>query len=288
VDRPLLGGAGESALRRLEVPFEVVPATDQTHSPDNNGMRIDGSTALVTGGASGLGRATAEALAAKGARVVIVDLARSEGEAVAAALGGRFAPSDVTSEVDVNRALDIAAELGPLRIAVNCAGIGSAGRVAGKEGPYPLEQFKRVLEVNLIGTFNVLSKAAFRIGQAEPVEGERGVIVNTASVAAFEGQIGQAAYTASKAAIVGLTIQTARDLASLLIRVCTIAPGLMDTPLLGGLRDDIKAQLAEAVPNPHRLGSPKEYAALAVHIVENPYLNGETIRLDGGLRMAPR
>ena len=209
-----------------------------------------------------------------------MDLARSDGERVAEELGGRFAPADVTSEEDVNRALDVAAELGALRVAVNCAGIGSAGRVAGKDGPYPLDQFRRVLEVNLIGTFNVLSKAAHRMSAGEPVEGERGVIVNTASIAAFEGQIGQAAYTASKAAIHGLTIQTARDLASLQIRVCTIAPGLMDTPLLAGLRDDIKEQ--------HRLGSPSEYAALAVHIIENPYLNGETIRLDGALRMAPR
>ena len=251
-------------------------------------MRIEGSVALVTGGASGLGRATAEQLAARGARLVIVDLARSDGERVAEELGGRFAPADVTSEADVNRALDVAAELGALRVAVNCAGIGSAGRVAGKDGPYPLDQFRRVLEVNLIGTFNVLSKAAHRMSAGEPVEGERGVIVNTASIAAFEGQIGQAAYTASKAAIHGLTIQTARDLASLQIRVCTIAPGLMDTPLLAGLRDDIKEQLAASVPNPHRLGSPSEYAALAVHIIENPYLNGETIRLDGALRMAPR
>jgi NAD(P)-dependent dehydrogenase (short-subunit alcohol dehydrogenase family) len=251
-------------------------------------MRIEGSVALVTGGASGLGRATAELLAARGAKVVIVDLLRSEGETVAAAIGGRFAPADVTSEEDVDRALAVAGELGPLRIAVNCAGIGSGGRVAGKEGPYPLDQFRRVLEVNLVGTFNMLSKAAFRIGAAEPVEGERGVIVNTASIAAFEGQIGQAAYTASKAAIHGLTIQTARDLASLLIRVCTIAPGLMDTPLLAGLREDIREQLAASVPNPHRLGKPSEYALLAAHIVENPYLNGETIRLDGALRMAPR
>ena len=251
-------------------------------------MRIEGSVALVTGGASGLGRATAELLAGRGAKVVILDLPRADGESIAAALGGRFAAADVTSEEEVNRALDIAAELGQLRIAVNCAGIGSGGRVAGKDGPYPLDQFRRVLEVNLIGTFNVLSKAAFRIGAADPVDGERGVIVNTSSIAAFEGQIGQAAYTASKAAIHGLTIQTARDLASLQIRVCTIAPGLMDTPLLGGLREDIRDQLAASVPNLHRLGKPEEYALLAAHIVENQYLNGETIRLDGALRMAPR
>jgi len=251
-------------------------------------MRIESTVALVTGGASGLGRATAELLASKGAKVVIVDLPRSEGEALARALGGRFAPADVTSEEDVNHALDQASELGEHRITVNCAGIGSGGRVAGREGPYPLDQFRRVLEVNLVGTFNVLSKSAFRMGSLEPVEGERGVIVNTASIAAFEGQIGQAAYTASKAAIHGLTIQTARDLASLLVRVCTIAPGLMDTPLLAGLRADILAELAGSVPNPRRLGRPAEYAQLACQIIENPYLNGETIRLDGALRMAPR
>lgn len=251
-------------------------------------MKFEGSVALVTGGASGLGLATAEMLASRGAKVVVLDLQRSDGQNVAARLGGSFAPADVTSEEDVNRALDMAGELGQLRIAVNCAGIGSGGRVAGKDGPYPLDQFKRVIETNLVGTFNVLSKAAFRMSSAEPVEGERGVIVNTASIAAFEGQIGQAAYTASKAAIHGLTIQTARDLASLMIRVCTIAPGLMDTPLLAGLREDIRDQLAASVPNPHRLGRPSEYALLVGQIVENPYLNGETIRLDGALRMAPR
>jgi NAD(P)-dependent dehydrogenase (short-subunit alcohol dehydrogenase family) len=284
----LVGVAGEAALRLADVYCELPTPADDRHGIDNNGMRIEGTVALVTGGASGLGRATAELLASKGAKVVIVDLPRSDGEAVAALLGGRFAPADVTSEEDVNRALDVAAELGAHRITVNCAGIGSGGRVAGKDGPYPLDQFRRVLEVNLVGTFNVLSKSAFRIGAGDPVDGERGVIVNTASIAAFEGQIGQAAYTASKAAIHGLTIQTARDLASLLIRVCTIAPGLMDTPLLAGLREDIREQLAASVPNPHRLGLPSEYAQLACHIVENQYLNGETIRLDGALRMAPR
>ena len=251
-------------------------------------MKIEGSVALVTGGASGLGLATAELLASRGAKVVVLDLPRSDGEAVAHRLGGRFAAADVTSEEEVNSALDLAAEMGRLRITVNCAGIGSGGRVAGKDGPYPLEQFRQVLEVNLIGTFNVLSKAAHRMGSGEPVDGERGVIVNTASIAAFEGQIGQAAYTASKAAIHGLTIQTARDLASLLIRVCTIAPGLMDTPLLAGLRDDIREELSASVPNPRRLGKPSEYALLVGQIIENPYLNGETIRLDGALRMAPR
>lgn len=251
-------------------------------------MNVSGKVALVTGGASGLGKATAEALAQRGARPLIVDLPSSDGEAVARELKGRFSAADVRSEEDVNRALDAAQEFGELRVAVNCAGIGSAGRVAGKEGPYPLDDFRRVLEVNLVGTFNVLSKAAFRMGQLEPVDGERGVIVNTASVAAFEGQIGQAAYTASKAAIAGLTIQAARDLAGLMIRVCTIAPGTFDTPLLGGLREDIKEQLAAGIPHPRRLGRPSEYGLLVAQIVENPYLNGETIRLDGALRMPPR
>lgn len=251
-------------------------------------MNVSGKVALVTGGASGLGKATAEALAQRGARPLIVDLPSSDGEAVARELKGRFSAADVRSEEDVHRALDAAQEFGELRVAVNCAGIGSAGRVAGKEGPYPLDDFRRVLEVNLVGTFNVLSKAAFRMGQLEPVDGERGVIVNTASVAAFEGQIGQAAYTASKAAIAGLTIQAARDLAGLMIRVCTIAPGTFDTPLLGGLREDIKEQLAAGIPHPRRLGRPSEYGLLVAQIVENPYLNGETIRLDGALRMPPR
>src|ERR1700730_4120254 len=210
VDRILVGVPRKSALGLAQVAFHLLPTTDQRHRKDNTAMKIDGSVSLVTGGAPGRGLATAELLAAKGAKVVVVDLPRSAGEEVAGRLGGRFAPADVTSEEDVNRALDIAAELGQLRIAVNCAGIGRGGRVAGKDAPYPLDQFRRVLEVNLVGTFNVLSKAAFRIGSAEPVEGERGVIVNTASIAAFEGQIGQAAYTASKAGIHGLTIQTAR------------------------------------------------------------------------------
>lgn len=251
-------------------------------------MNIEGTVALVTGAASGLGRATAEVLSSAGAKVVLVDLPGSEGESMASAVGGRFVSADVTDEGQVNRALDEAGQIGQLRIAVNCAGIGSGGRLVGKEGPLPLAQFRRVIEVNLFGTFNVLSKAAHRMSSSSAVDGERGVIVNTASIAAFEGQIGQAAYTASKAAIHGLTIQAARDLASLQIRVCTIAPGLMDTPLLAGLRDDIREELAASVPNPHRLGKPSEYAALVRHIIENPYLNGETIRLDGALRMSPR
>ena len=239
----------------------------------------------MTGGASGLGLATARALAAKGARVVIVDLPRSPGDAEAAALGGRFVAGDVTSEAEMTRAVEAAQDL---RIVVNCAGIGSSHRVVGRDGPFPLETFKRVIEVNLIGTFNVLRLGAALMAEAEPVDGERGVIINTASVAAFEGQVGQAAYSASKAGIVGLTIVTARDLATLMIRVCTIAPGTFDTPLLGTLSEEFRQSLAAVVPHPRRLGRPDEYAALALHIVENQMLNGETIRLDGAIRMPPR
>jgi NAD(P)-dependent dehydrogenase (short-subunit alcohol dehydrogenase family) len=244
-----------------------------------------GSGALVTGGASGLGLATAEALAAKGAKVVIVDLPASQGEAVAARLGGKFVGGDVTSEADMQRAVDTADNL---RIVVNCAGIGRSHRLVTREGPHPLDAFKRVLEVNLVGTFNVLRLAAARMAEAEPVDGERGVVVNTASVAAFEGQVGQIAYSASKAGIVGMTIVAARDLATLMVRVCTIAPGTFDTPLLGTLSEEFRKSLAAAVPHPRRLGDPAEFAALAVHIVENPMLNGETIRLDGAIRMPPR
>ena len=250
-------------------------------------MEIAGTSALVTGGASGLGRATAELLLERGARVVIFDLPASAGAEVARELGAAatFVPGDVTSEDDARAAV---AAAGDLRIAVNCAGIGSGARIVGRDGPYPLERFRRVIEVNLVGTFNVLRLAAARMAELEPVDGERGVIVNTASIAAFEGQVGQAAYSASKAGIVGLTICAARDLASALIRVCTIAPGTFDTPLLGGLDERFRQSLAETIPHPRRLGRPPEYARLAAHIVENPVLNGETIRLDGALRMAPR
>ena len=241
----------------------------------------------MTGGASGLGRATAELLLERGARVVLFDLPASAGEQVARELGSAasFVAGDVTSEEDARAAV---AAAGDLRIAVNCAGIGAGARIAGREGPFPLDRFRRVIEVNLVGTFNVLRLAAARMAEVEPMDGERGVIVNTASIAAFEGQVGQAAYSASKAGIVGLTIVAARDLASLLIRVCTIAPGTMDTPLLGRLDERFKQSLADAIPHPRRLGRPPEFALLAAHIVENPLLNGETIRLDGALRMAPR
>ena len=251
-------------------------------------MRIDGSSAVVTGGASGLGLATATELAGAGAQVVIADLPSSLGGERAAELGATFAPVDVTDEVAVQAAIDAARGLAPLRIVVNCAGIGTPGRVLGKQGVLPLEQFEKVVRVNLIGTFNVIRLAASAMVDSEPVDGERGVIVNTASVAAFDGQIGQAAYSASKGGVVGMTLPIARDLADKLIRMCTIAPGIMDTPMLAGLPEPARESLGKQVPHPARLGSPAEYAALARHIVENGYLNGEVIRLDGAIRMAPR
>ena len=251
-------------------------------------MRIDGSSAIVTGGASGLGLATATELAKAGARVVIADLPSSPGADRAADLGGEFVPVDVTDEAAVQQAVDAASAAAPLRIVVNCAGVGTPGRVLGKQGVLPLEHFSRVVTVNLIGTFNVIRLAAARMVEAEPVDGERGVIVNTASVAAFDGQIGQAAYSASKGGVVGMTLPIARDLADKLIRVCTIAPGIMDTPMLAGLPEPARESLGKQVPHPARLGSPTEYAGLARHIIENGYLNGEVIRLDGAIRMAPR
>lgn len=253
-------------------------------------MEIRDNVALVTGGASGLGLATVKELHANGARIVILDLPSSRGQEVAAELGDRavFSPGDVTSPDSVTAALDAAAGLGTLRITVNCAGIGNGIRTVSKKGPFPLDAFTKVINVNLIGTFNVIRLAAERISQAPEAGEERGVIINTASVAAFEGQIGQAAYSASKGGIVGMTLPIARDLASLKIRVVTIAPGLFHTPLLAGLPDDAIASLGAQVPHPSRLGNPAEYAALARHIVENPMLNGETIRLDGAIRMSPR
>jgi NAD(P)-dependent dehydrogenase (short-subunit alcohol dehydrogenase family) len=251
-------------------------------------VRIDGCSAIVTGGASGLGLATATELANAGAHVVIADLPNSPGEERAQDLGGAFVGLDVTDESGVQAAVDAAAAAAPLRVVVNCAGIGTPGRVLGKQGVLPLEHFARVVTVNLIGTFNVIRLAAAKMVESEPVDGERGVIVNTASVAAFDGQIGQAAYSASKGGVVGMTLPVARDLADKLIRVCTIAPGIMDTPMLAGLPEPARESLGKQVPHPARLGSPTEYAALARHIVENGYLNGEVIRLDGAIRMAPR
>ncbi|ROS44483.1 3-hydroxyacyl-CoA dehydrogenase [Amycolatopsis thermoflava] len=253
-------------------------------------MEVGNAVALVTGGASGLGLATVRELHGTGAKVVIVDLPSSQGEAVAKELGDGvvFAAADVTDEAQVSAALDAAEALGTLRIAVNCAGIGNAHKTVGKQGPFPLDGFVKVINVNLVGTFNVIRLAAERIAKTEPVGEERGVIVNTASVAAFDGQIGQAAYSASKGGIVGMTLPIARDLASLLIRVVTIAPGLFHTPLFATLPEEAIASLGAQVPHPSRLGDPTEFAALARHIVENPMLNGETIRLDGAIRMAPR
>jgi NAD(P)-dependent dehydrogenase (short-subunit alcohol dehydrogenase family) len=255
-------------------------------------MKINGKVALVTGGASGLGLATVKKLHAGGATVVIVDLASSGGEKVVADLGERavFAAADVTDEAQVQAAVDTATGLGQLAAVVNCAGIGNAIRVVGKDGsPFPLADFTKVVTVNLIGTFNVIRLAAAAMVEAtESVEGERGVIVNTASVAAYEGQIGQAAYSASKGGVVGMTLPIARDLAQHQIRVCTIAPGLFLTPLLQALPQEALDSLGAQVPHPSRLGDPDEYAALAGHIVENQMLNGEVIRLDGAIRMAPR
>jgi len=249
-------------------------------------MRIEGARALVAGGASGLGAATARRLHAGGAHVTIADLNAERGEALAQELGGAFVATDVTDGEQVQAA--VAAAEG-LRISVCCAGIGWAEKVAGRRGPHSLEPFEKVIAVNLVGTFNVLRCAAAAMIANEPDDGGgRGVCVQTASIAAFDGQIGQIAYSASKGGIVGMTLPAARDLAQSGIRVCTIAPGIFDTPLLGGLSDEIRESLAAAIPHPSRLGDPDEYAALAAHIVENPMLNGEVIRLDGALRMAPR
>ena len=250
-------------------------------------MEIKDAVAVVTGGASGLGLATTKRLLDAGAQVVVLDI---RGKEAVAELGDRaaFAETDVTDEVAVTAALDIAESLGPVRIVINCAGTGNAIKTLSKDGPFPLDLFKKVVEINLIGTFNVIRLGAERIAKTEPINGERGVIVNTASVAAFDGQIGQAAYSASKGGVVGMTLPIARDLSRELIRVVTIAPGLFDTPLLAWVPEQAKESLGKQVPHPSRLGKPDEYGALAVHIVENPMLNGEVIRLDGAIRMAPR
>lgn len=256
-------------------------------------MELTQTIALVTGGASGLGRATATRFAAAGGKVAIADLPDSRGAEVAAELGESviFTPCDVTSEEMVTAALDALSEAfgGPVTAVVNCAGIGVGMKTIGKKGPHPLDLFQKVLTVNTAGTFNVIRLAAERMSAAEPNDkGERGVIINTASVAAFEGQMGQAAYSASKGAIVGMTLPIARDLARSGIRVCTIAPGLFETPMMAGLPDKVRVALSAMVPFPPRLGDPGEYAQLAQAIVENTMLNGEVIRLDGALRMQPR
>ena len=253
-------------------------------------MRIEGSGAIVAGGASGLGEATARLLHERGAHLTIADLNSEKGEALASELGerARFVACDVTDEEQVAAAVQQAAPDG-LRISVCCAGVGWAERTVSKRGPHQLVPFETVLRINLIGTFNVLRFAAAAMNELEPLaDGERGVCVNTASIAAYDGQIGQIAYAASKGGIVGLTLPAARDLAGRGIRVVTIAPGTFDTPLLGALPQEAREELGRAIPFPQRLGDPAEFAALAVHIAENAMLNGETIRLDGALRMPPR
>jgi NAD(P)-dependent dehydrogenase (short-subunit alcohol dehydrogenase family) len=254
-------------------------------------MKIEGSVALVTGGASGLGEATVRQWVSQGGRAVIVDLNVDRGKELAAELGdaAAFVKADVSNADEVQAAVEQATSMGALRAAVNCAGIGMALRTIGKDGtPHDLGVFQKVVSVNLFGTFNVLRLAASAMAKNEPEDGERGVVVNTASIAAFDGQIGQAAYSASKGGIVGLTLPAARDLSKARIRVVTIAPGTFDTPMLGMLPEEMRAALAATIPHPSRLGRPQEFGALACHIVENSYINGEVIRLDGAIRMAPR
>jgi NAD(P)-dependent dehydrogenase (short-subunit alcohol dehydrogenase family) len=254
-------------------------------------MEITGTAAIVTGGASGLGGATVRALAERGARVFALDLAAGI-EKAPAIDGVTYLEADVTSAEQVRLAVDTAASASdghPLRIVVNCAGVGPSSRTVGKKGPHDLDLFRKVVEINLIGTFNVLRLAAEAIGRTEPLaDGARGVAVNTASVAAFEGQIGQVAYAASKGGVVGMTLPAARDLSSIGIRVMTIAPGIVDTPMLATVADEYREGLAASVPFPKRLALPEEYARLVVSVVEHDYLNGEVIRMDGGIRMSPR
>ncbi len=252
-------------------------------------MQLEGHSAIVTGGASGLGAATARQLARRGARVVLADVQDDAWRTLAAEIGGQFVHCDVTSEPDVLAAVNAAQALAPLRVAVSCAGIAPASRTLGKQGPHPLDLFRRVVEVNLIGSFNVARLAAAVMAQQPAlVDGERGVVINTASVAAFEGQIGQVAYAASKAGIAGMTLPLARDLARDGIRVVTIAPGIFATPMLLGMPEEVQVALGQMVPFPQRLGRPEEYAALVESIVANPMLNGEVIRLDGAIRMQPK
>jgi len=255
-------------------------------------MEIKGKTALITGGVSGLGEATSRRLHLLGANVVMVDLNEERGRSLSQELGERafFVKGDVTNSQDVRGAVEVAVQrFGAIHVAVNCAGIGAPAKVVGKEGPHDLEHFVKIIQVNLVGTFDVLRWAAFYMTRNEPnEEGERGVIVNTSSIAAFEGQIGQVAYSASKAGIVGLTLPAARELARYGIRVVTIAPGTFDTPLLAALPEQVRISLGQQIPFPPRLGKPVEFAMLVQHIIENPVLNGETIRLDGALRMPPK
>jgi NAD(P)-dependent dehydrogenase (short-subunit alcohol dehydrogenase family) len=254
-------------------------------------MNIEGSSAAVTGGASGLGLATARRLVNQGAKVVLIDLPTSAGAEMAAALGpnARFAPADVANEAQMQAALDVAVGMAPLRALVHCAGRGGPVRVLDKQGnPGALDAYEAIIRTNLIGSFNALRLAAQRMARNEPLDGDRGVCVLTASIAGYEGQIGQIPYASSKAGVIGMTIVAARDLAGRQIRVCTIAPGIFDTPMLARVSAEVRKGLGESVPHPARLGVPDEFAQLALHIVSNPLLNGETIRLDGALRMAPR
>lgn len=258
-------------------------------------MHLQDSLALVTGGLSGLGRATAEKLAAHSKHVLVLDLPREDGDEIAAQIGAnvRYIPADVTKADDVAAAMDRARELGSLRVVVNCAGVATPGKVLGREGVLPLEKFSKVLDINVNGTFNVIRLAAEVMAHSESLvdengTAERGVIVNTASVAAFDGQIGQPAYAASKGAVTAMTLPLARELAQHQIRVMTVAPGIFHTPMMAGLPQAAQDSLGAQVPHPSRLGRPDEYAALVEHIVANPMLNGETIRLDGAIRMAPR
>jgi len=252
-------------------------------------MHIDTLGAIVTGGASGLGAATARRLAAAGARVTLLDRDPERGEALASEIGGRFRTADVTDADALAMAFDdAAAAQGPTRILVNCAGIVAGQKTTSRGEPHALDVFRQVVDVNLVGTFNAIRLAATRMAALEPVDGDRGVIVNTASVAAFDGQIGQAAYAASKGGVVAMTLPIARDLARDAVRVVTLAPGIFDTPMMASLPDDVRASLGASVPHPARLGDPDEFARLAVHVIENGYLNGEVIRLDGAIRMAPR
>nr|AGC72510.1 short-chain dehydrogenase/reductase SDR [uncultured bacterium A1Q1_fos_2059] len=251
-------------------------------------MKLDNTSAIVTGGASGLGAATAQALAEQGASVFALDLPAAI-EAAPAVEGVTYVPTDVTNGDQVRAAVSAAAEAGPLRTVVNCAGIGPSARILGRKGVHDLDLFSKVVQINLVGTFTVMAIAAEAIAQTEELEhGQRGVIVNTASIAAYDGQVGQIAYSASKGGVVGMTLPAARDLAQYGIRVNTIAPGIIETPMLATVSEEFRATLASGVPFPHRLGQPSEYAQLVTMIAEHDYLNGETIRMDGALRMAPR
>jgi NAD(P)-dependent dehydrogenase (short-subunit alcohol dehydrogenase family) len=254
-------------------------------------MQIQNNVFIVTGGASGLGGGTSRLLAASGGKVVIADVQADKGEALARELGAsaRFVKCDVTSEADAQAVVDAAGQMGTLRGLVNCAGIAIGEKTVGKDGPHSLASFTRVITINLIGTFNMIRVAATAMSKLEPTaDGERGVVINTASVAAFDGQIGQVAYSASKGGVVGMTLPIARDLSRSGIRCCTIAPGIFGTPMLLGMPQDVQDSLGKQVPFPSRLGKPEEYAALARHIIENVMLNGETIRLDGAIRMQPK